>query len=158
MSGKTPKKYLFERNVKKNFHLQHLYPPGREIRNKLIFNLGLTVSTHKSNLGMLITIFIQTIRSIITFCSIMQIHFPTGDVAIYITSPATRIHNIHVDVRFKEHTKLDKPTRVGSTALTPATVCLSLIQRHRRQRRPTMNRDQGYQLPPHLRQDHSDAV
>ena len=35
----TTKKYMFEKKV---FHSQHLYPHGREIQNKLIFNLGLT--------------------------------------------------------------------------------------------------------------------
>ena len=41
--GKTPKKYLFGKNVKKVFHPQHLYPPGREIRNELIFKAMLYI-------------------------------------------------------------------------------------------------------------------
>ena len=36
----TLKKDLFGENLKKKFHPQHLDPPGQEIRNKLIFNLG----------------------------------------------------------------------------------------------------------------------
>ena len=34
----TPKKYFLGKNVKKVFLPQHLYPPGQEIQNKLIYN------------------------------------------------------------------------------------------------------------------------
>ena len=67
-------------------------------------------------------------------------------------------------VRFKEHTKLDRPTGVGEQCLnTGHSVSITntkVLEReldwhkrkvkeavHIRQRRPTMNRDQGYQLP-----------
>ena len=67
-------------------------------------------------------------------------------------------------VRFKEHTKLDRPTGVGehclnigpSVSITNTKVLERELNWHRRkvkkaihirQRCPTMNRDQGYQLP-----------
>ena len=68
-------------------------------------------------------------------------------------------------VGFKEHTKLDRPTGVGehchntghSVSITNTKVLERKLDWHRhkvkeaihiRQRCPTMNRDQGYQLPP----------
>ena len=67
-------------------------------------------------------------------------------------------------VRFKEHTKLDRPACVSqhcintghSLSITNIKVLERGLDWHRcksrrpfiRQRRPTMNRDQGYQLPP----------
>ena len=66
--------------------------------------------------------------------------------------------------RFKEHTKLDKPTRVGdhcnATGHSVSMENTKILEReqdwlrrkvkesiHIRQKQPSMNRDQGYQLP-----------
>ena len=71
----------------------------------------------------------------------------------------------NLSVRFKEHCKLDKPTGVGdhcnATGHSVSMDNLRVLAReqdwlkrkvkeaiHIKQRAPSMNRDQGYQLPP----------